>query len=406
MQNNRKSICVLSFSTISNDARVLRQIKYLSPHYDLNVVGYGAPKEAWTKQESVHCYPIDTFETKPPKSSLSRIMRRIINSLILGLGRFQPLLYEQWYWSRRHHIQALEYLTQSSCDGILANDWEALPVASEVAKRKNVKLVFDAHEYAPLEFEDSRSWQFFFKQAICYFIRKCSSDIHSSVTVSQPIAERYKQEFGFEPLVILNTPENILLQERAVDFNNVRLVHHGMAIRDRKLENMIRALSFCHPRFWLHFFLMDRYSGYLSELKRLSEKLAPGRIIFESPVRPEDIAERISEYEIGFYLLKPTNFNNQMALPNKFFDYIMAGLAVCIGPSPAMAEMVHRYKLGWVAPSFEPREVAETINRITIDQILSAWIAVREITKEVNAETEMKKLVQTFNQLFNLKQSD
>jgi hypothetical protein len=79
----------------------------------------------------------------------------------------------------------------------------------------------------------------------------------------------------------------------------------------------------------------------------------------------------------------------------------VAGLAICIGPSPAMAEMVHRYGLGWVAPSFEPKEVAETLNRITMNQILSACSASRESAKKINAEKEMRKLVQIYEQLFN-----
>ncbi len=393
------SICIIVFSTIRNDARVLRQVKYLSPHYDLSVIGYGTPEKEWAAQGAIQWYPVDAPGSSLPESFFSRIWRRLLNSLVLSLGKCQPSFYERWYWSKRHHLQALEYAVQSHCDALLANDWEALPVAIETATQTGAKLVFDSHEYAPLEFANRYSWRFFFRPAIVHFLLKGSSQIDASVAAWPAISERYKQEFGFEPLVLLNIPESGALRERPVDFNHVRLVHHGVAIRGRKLENMIKALAASHPRFRLHFILMDRDSGYLDELKKLSEKLAPGRIVFEDPVRPEEIVERISEYEIGFYLLAPTNFNNRMSLPNKLFDYIAAGIAVCIGPSPAMAEIVRQYGLGWVAPSFEPKDVTETLNQITYGQLLDRRLASRETAKKINAATEMKKLLNIYERL-------
>jgi len=399
-QKSLHSICIIAFSTIRHDARVLRQIKYLSPHYDVIVVGYGAPEEKWATQGGIRWYPLDTLESFPAECSFTRMWRRLINSAILGLGRFRPLFYERWYWSKRHHAQALEYAIQSHCDALLANDWEALPVAVEAATRTGAKLVFDSHEYAPLEFGNLPSWRFFFRRAIVHFLKKYSSQIDASVAAWPVISERYRREFGFEPLVLLNAPESVLLDERPLDFDHVRLVHHGVAIKGRRLENMIMTLATSHPRFQLHFILIEGDSGYLDELKELAERRAPGRIFFENPVQPEEIVERISEYDIGFYLLAPTSFNNQMSLPNKLFDYIAAGLAVFIGPSPSMAEIVRQYGLGWVAPSFEPKDVTETLNQITYDQLLHRRLASRDTAKKFDAVTEMTKLVNIFDRFF------
>lgn len=393
------SICIIAFSTIRNDARVLRQIKCLSPHYDVIVIGFGDPEEGWSAREGIQWYPMQTSETSSSESFFSRTWRRLLNAVILGVGRFRPSLYERWYWSKRHHRQALEYAIHSHGDALLANDWEALPVAVEVVTRTGAKLVFDSHEYAPQEFANRLSWRFFFRPAIIHFLRNCSPQIDASVAAWPAISERYREEFGLEPLVLLNAPESVALSERPFDFNHVRLVHHGAAIRSRGLENMIRALANSHPRFRLHFILINGDPGYLDELKRLAEKWAPGRIVFEDPVRPEEIVKRISEYEIGFYLLAPTDFNNRMSLPNKLFDYIAAGLAVCIGPSPSMAEIVRQYGLGWVAPSFEPEDVTETLNQITHDQLVDRRLASQETAKKFNAATEMSKLFNIYDRL-------
>jgi hypothetical protein len=144
---------------------------------------------------------------------------------------------------------------------------------------------------------------------------------------------------------------------------------------------------------------MDRDRGYLNELKRLAVDCAPGRVVFHDPIRPEDTVHRISEYDIGFCYIHPSNYNYKTSLPNKFFDSIGAGLAVLIGPSPAMAQMVQVHQVGWVAPSFKPEDMAATLNQITKDELVKRRLASREAAKKINATTEMRKLVQVFDQL-------
>jgi glycosyltransferase involved in cell wall biosynthesis len=162
---------------------------------------------------------------------------------------------------------------------------------------------------------------------------------------------------------------------------------------------MIEALALCDRRFSLHFMLLNNDPEYLKELKRLAEELTPGRIIFHNPVPPEDVVLRVSEFDVGFCLIAPTNYNYLVSLPNKFFDYIMAGLAVCIGPSPSMEEIVYEYGLGFVAPSFDPRDVAETLNQLTNDRLAMMRKASQEAAKKINGESEMRKLVELYDRL-------
>lgn len=53
------TICIISFSPIARDARVLRQIDHLTPHYDLVVLGYGAPPKRWRNADSVRWFSVD-----------------------------------------------------------------------------------------------------------------------------------------------------------------------------------------------------------------------------------------------------------------------------------------------------------------------------------------------------------
>lgn len=430
----RKPVCIISFSPIYRDARVLRQIKYLSPHYDLTVIGYGQAHPEWKNVQNVKWISIDPaggpihreaglygnarknlkqlFIERFDGTFVMKILRPIvrktkvlIDSFILFSGRLHTWFYDYWYWRKAQHTKALEYALKSQSDVFHANNWDALPVAVEAAKTNHAKLVFDAHEYAPLELENRHYWKLIFKPAITYFLKKYIPQINASVTVAPLISERFKQEFNLEASVILNAPENINLIFRPLDFDNIRLVHHGGAVRDRRLERMIETLAFCDRRFNLHFILIDNDSNYSTYLKRLADKLTPGRVTFHEQVLPGEIVQRISEYDIGFYLLEPNSFNNSVALPNKFFDFISAGLIICIGPSPSMAELLRKYGFGVVAPSFDPKEVAKTLNQLSLDQLSMMRLASQKAAKEINAEKEMSKLVDLYNRLLNSKPS-
>jgi hypothetical protein len=62
--------------------------------------------------------------------------------------------------------------------------------------------------------------------------------------------------------------------------------------------------------------------------------------------------------------------------------------------------MVQEHQVGWVAPSFEPKDIAEMLNQITKDELVKGRLASREAAKKINAATEMSKLVQVFDRLF------
>jgi hypothetical protein len=87
-------------------------------------------------------------------------------------------------------------------------------------------------------------------------------------------------------------------------------------------------------------------------------------------------------------------------LPNKFFESIVAGLAICTGPSPSMAEIVEKYGCGVVSASFEPEDLATILNQTTVEQWIAMQQAAREAAKELNAAHEMQKVVQIYQNLF------
>jgi hypothetical protein len=395
----RKSICIITFAAVARDARVLRQIQYLSQKFAVTAIGYGEPHASWQDNEHIRWAPLS-----PPdiEGSDYRLIARLKKRSLLALGRLHAASYESWYWHHSEFQQARTLAISSGCDAFHANDWTALPVAAEAANALNAALIFDAHEYAPLEFENRSLWRLIFSPMITHLLRKYGPQADACTTVAPAIAERYQREFGIQYHVILNAPDNPALPEPApLDFSNVRLIHHGVALPDRRLEEMIKTIVLCDKRYSLHFMLAGNNSDYVDYLKQTAEKLAPGRVSFHAPTAPEEVVKTVSQYQLGFCFIAPTSYNYLVCLPNKFFDFIAAGLPVCIGPSPSMVQLLEQYKLGCAARSFEPRDIADMLNELTQEQFVALRQGARAAARKLNAACEMGKLVQIYDQVLD-----
>jgi glycosyltransferase involved in cell wall biosynthesis len=260
------------------------------------------------------------------------------------------------------------------------------------------------HEFAEEERSES-IWRLLVSPAIRYLTKRyaagAESGVDASITVCEPIAERYRRELGLHPIVVYNAPkrEADLPQYPATTDARVRMVHHGYAKRGRGLERLVEALALTDQRFTLDFMLMPDDRGYIDDLKDLAERLAPGRVNFRDPVPPAQIVTTVAEYDLGLCVIEPRPYNNLMMLPNKFFEYIQAGLAVCVGPSPAMVELVQRYAVGVIAPTFDPEMVAKTLNCMTAEDLLAMRHFARRAAAELNADVEMGKIKALYQHL-------
>ena len=100
------------------------------------------------------------------------------------------------------------------------------------------------------------------------------------------------------------------------------------------------------------------------------------------------ICKHINAYDVGLFLLPPNNFNYRHALPNKFFEFIQAGLAVAIGPSPEMATLVERHGCGVVAESFEPQALARALQGLTTEKLMAFKDAAHRAADELSFERD------------------
>jgi hypothetical protein len=102
----------------------------------------------------------------------------------------------------------------------------------------------------------------------------------------------------------------------------------------------------------------------------------------------------MESYDVGLYALQPTSFNNLHALPNKFFDFVQAGLAVVIGPSPDMAALVREHDLGLVSDGFDGDSVRAVLSGLR-PHAVDRWRAnARSARSALSAERQAEALRQ------------
>ncbi len=388
------SLAIISFSPIARDARVLRQAQYLAPHYDTTVIAFGQrPQELHPEARM--------YQLTAPKGFAP--VRKLRTLTLLPLGRVLPALaYEHWYWQRPDRTLALEAALEIQPELIHANDWDALPIAVRVAHETGARVLLDLHEYSPRQFENRAYRRLFFNPMVDFLLKRYGPSADVVVTVNHSIAGRYAQEYGFRPHVVMNAPSlEGAPPFTATDEEDVHLIHHGVASRDRKLEMMVHALSQTQPRYSLSFMLVGEDRRYINSLRSLSEELAPGRVSFLPPVPPGRIVTHIGQFDLGFVLLPPTSFSYYVALPNKFFDFVMAGLGVILGPSPEMSSLASEYGFGAVAPSFDPSDIAQILNDLSAEDIDSMKHKALQARKYLNADAEMSKLLTLYSDLAN-----
>jgi glycosyltransferase involved in cell wall biosynthesis len=147
----------------------------------------------------------------------------------------------------------------------------------------------------------------------------------------------------------------------------IRLVHHGHAAPNRRIEAMIEAVRCAGSGYCLDLYLVENEPAYMQQLRRLASEA--GNVQILQPVPFDEIVPMLRQYDLGFYLLAPTNLNHLHALPNKFFEFVQAGLGVVIGPSPDMAAFAKEYGFGIVCPSFDPVDVAAQLRQVHRNQV-------------------------------------
>jgi hypothetical protein len=348
----RERVLAITLGELAMDSRAQRQLDFLAGDFDVVSAAFGA---------SVPVNGVDFVQlpSRPPGSLRPRA-EAAARAALRSMGR-----YESAYW-----LDARVRLWQERLESVLpvhaivVDNLFALPLARAVAG--DTPLVYDAQEHWTSE---SASWtrlqRLSMRRAHEWIVDDSVPRTAAMMTVSAGIARDYERRAGVSPRLVTNAPYFRQLQPSAVS-EPIRLLHMGVADERRQLEGTIEAVASLDGRFTLDLVLV-RDNDYRRKLERLAA--AEPRIRVLRPVPPDQITTFANDYDVGVHLFPALQPNQIHSLPNKFFDYIQARLAVAIGPSPAMAEVLREWDCGVIAPSFAPQAFAESLRQLTVAEV-------------------------------------
>ncbi len=382
-----QTICLLALSVIADDPRVRRQGDAFH-RAGWQVVGVGlagarSPDPEWP------VLTVGRFERARPKS---RLFRKALTALRLLYVRIRPRAAQRLYWSASEQIRGLAACAERVTATVwLANDWNTLPLAARLACEKGGVYGYDTHEFAAEEYGGSAWWRFWHRPIVCaleeHFIRGATVVSAVSAGIAACLDQRYRLPRA--PIVVRNTASFQAIAFRPTG-ERIRVLYHGIVAPGRGLEAAIDSVALWRPEFDLTL----RGPGKAEFLGRLQQRIAARglqhRVRLAPPVPMIALVSEAAGFDIGLFALPGGSQHNELALPNKLFEYAMAGLAVCVSALPEMAGLVREFDFGTTIAAIEPAAISAAINRFDRELVdryrRNALAAARELCWERESE--------------------
>jgi hypothetical protein len=348
----RPRVLVISLSDLASDARVMRQIDFLSGDYDVVAAAFG-PSSALGEIEFIPLAPTAPASISAKAEAAGRpVLRR--SGLYGAAYRLDP---RTRLWGR-----ALAGVLP--VDAIVVNDLFALPLAFTLGL--DTPVIYDAHEHWTSE---SASWtraqRLSMGRAHEWIVDRYVPRVAGLMTVSPGIARDFEKRTRVHAQLVTNAPWFRELAPSPVS-EPIRMVHVGVSDARRRLESTIDAVRLLEGRFELDI-ILARDNDYR---RRLAQLVEPDPMIRLLPAVPQaELIPTLNAYDVGVHLFPGSDPNQVFSLPNKLFDYIQARLAVAIGPSPEMAAIVREWDCGVVSESFEPRAFAGALAQLSAGDV-------------------------------------
>lgn len=408
--DHRPTAWILCYTGVSNEPRVLRQARSLvEAGWRVVVAGYDghSPRPA----EWIYL----RLQDQPPQRAIvDRLalfaLRQVGRVLYLSARRQATAarLGARMYYAglpdcRCNEADILQFAAahpELAPALVIAHDYNTCPPAALLAERAGAAFVVDCHEYAREQFPHNALWmvdQRHFVTALQddYLVRA-----DAVTTVCDGIARLLDRDQRLKrPVVtVRNLPFRKAMPLRPVGAI-IEVLYHGIISRGRGLEEVIRSVPLWRPEYRLTI-RGNGTAAYVESLRALAAGAAPaGRIRFEQAVPFDRIIAEANQADIGLFVQSDASPQKRFTLPNKFFEYIMAGLALCVSDLPEMAALLKRYDLGVLVPGLQPGAIAEAINGLTRERIEACKAHALAAAAELNWEVEQHVMLDLFDEL-------
>lgn len=229
-----------------------------------------------------------------------------------------------------------------------ASDLYNLPAMHAAANDHDAAVAFDSRELYPhVASAAGRPWvRWFWRTIESTYLPKTDAIF----TVNESIARELKTAYDVSPVVLHNVPafeevqrSSYLRDITGIDEDRAIILHQGSMQKDRGCEQLVAALEFVEDAALVFLGGGPLLEGLQASVARRDLQ---NRVYFVPPVPPDELLPVTASADIGVTLLEDTCRNHRLALPNKLFEYLMAGLPVVASELPEIARVVDGFDVG------------------------------------------------------------
>lgn len=340
---------------------------------------------------------------EPFKYLLSRIIHRLGEFLMNYFGLKNGLA----EIALKRNTQALTNKAKSIPASLyIAHNLGALPAAVLACKKNRAKSGFDAEDFHRQETTDNPNTDAY--QLVKFIEDKYLPQVDYLTAASPLIAEAYQQLYKYHDAIVLNNVFSLsFLQDVAKPqpYKDLNLFWFSQTIgKGRGIEDAIRAISFLKKENISLTLLGNVDEMHKSYFLTLANELGlvENQLQFIPPVQADNIFKLAAKYDIGLALEPGFCLNNNIALSNKIFTYLTAGLAVIASETLAQKDFLEHYpKVGISYPIGNIEILSGIIDRYDHDRQLlyeTKLNAINYVKEELNWEVEKLKFIKLINQ--------
>ncbi len=332
--------------------------------------------------------------------AVTLVGRRLPASLPLTRKKFTQKRIRCWFkrskwFYAEYNIRLFVFLLFKKMDAVCAIDLDTILPCLYISRWKKIPRVYDAHElFTELKEVITRPHV---QKRWMRIEKKTVPEFKWGYTVSDSIAEEFKRRYGVNYATIRNMP--LLRETGTSDASSEFILYQGAVNEARGLEYLIPAMQWVN-----HKLLICGDGNFMDQVKKMIiESGLQDRIELAGMLPPEQLRAISQKARIGVAFPEKDGLNQYFALPNKFFDYIHAGLPQLTMNYPEYEKINRQFNVAVLIDTHDPKRIAEAINNLLLDDVLLERLKQNCLLarKKLNWQEEEKKLLAFYQSLFS-----
>jgi glycosyltransferase involved in cell wall biosynthesis len=373
----------ISLTEFRNESRVLKETNSLLRHNIASRV-YIA---------SLHA---DGLENGKMYSEDLILNRFSLSSRKLGKNIFvQVLKYIEFL------VQVTLFYKKKDIGLVNIHSFALLPLGVFLKKFYGARLVYDTHE---LETE-TNNHNGIRKKLAKYVEKKLIKSCDLVLVVSENIADWYANEYNItRPGVVKNAPR--LFEQKKTNHFRTKLgiredssivLYQGGLSEGRGVNLLLDCFKVRMDDNVVVVFM--GYGELEDEIKEASK--TKNNIFFYPAVSPEVVLEYTSSADIGISYIENTCLSYYYCLPNKLFEYAMAGLPVIVSNMKEMKELVEYYDMGIIVNNENVSAMNEAIKKVLTSDLELMKTNARRCAEENAWEVQEIIMINEYKKVLN-----